>query len=253
MKASRILIALMLPLFLSGCASLGTARLGGSSIQAANIQVSPPRSPDLVTTDGARIWKDKQGRVEYLKQFSGPVFHFGYDKFGQINKVTEPSGAELTRKGPREWQRRNPNGTTSGVYGIVMIGNSNEVKYLYDDGSQTIYNGNGYVVEIEKVEGNDLITRVIDTKGRASQIHYDAEAAPFSITTFDGFVLTQGEDGKWYRSTPGSSRETLVPYTVVRDPDSGYVILRTPSVIVIYQDNGVHEERINGGSDPEKE
>src|SRR4051812_48451696 len=90
MKASRILIALMLPLLLSGCATFGT-RFGVSSpnTQNANIQISPLRAPDQITTDGARIWKNKQGRIENIKLFSGPVFAFGYDKFGQINQVIE--------------------------------------------------------------------------------------------------------------------------------------------------------------------
>ena len=69
MKATRILIALMLPLFLSGCATLGFGtRLAQSpNTQNANIQVSPVRAPDLVTTDGARNWKDKQGHIEAIK------------------------------------------------------------------------------------------------------------------------------------------------------------------------------------------
>jgi hypothetical protein len=253
MKA-RILLILMLPVLLSGCAVGLHGRLGNPpSVQSANIQVSPASKPDEVTTDGARIWKDDKGRVEYLKVFSGPVFRFHYDKFGQIDKVIEPSGAVLKRKAGREWQRTNPDGTTTGVYGIVMVGNSFDVRYLYDDGSQTIYNGNGYVVETESVDGNTLIKRVTDTKGRASDIRYDADGKPYSIKTFDGALLTESDDGKWYRTLPGSTRETVVPYTVVRDPDSGYVILRTPSVIVIYQDDGVREEHIKGESDPEKE
>lgn len=241
MKAAFALCAVALAFMLSGCAH-HAVRLDGNQ---AMVTTSPLRPPDVLTSEGARVWKDADGRVTQLKLFSGPVFHFGYDKHGQVNIVREPDGAYLVRNGTREWSRRHPNGTISPYYGLVYVGNRYEVKYLLDDGTQIIWNANGYVVEIDKVEGESLIKKVSNSRGRISTIYYDAAGEPFSITTFDGFVLTRDEAGKWYRSVPGARRETLVPYTVERDPDSGYVTLTTPKVRVIYRTDGVREEKVD--------
>ncbi len=205
---------------------------------------SPKRPADEVTSDGAHIWKDKLGRVVCVKLASGPVFVFTYDKGNTIQKVVEPNGARLTRKANgREWTRRSPDNKRAPVYVTVSIGSKYEIHYLNDDGGQTIYNTNGDIVELERFNQQARIIKVTDPKGRTTEFGYDAEGKPFSVKTSDGFVLVRGDEGKWYRELPGTTRDTSVPYTVVRsyEPDVK-VTITTPSNSVAYSPFGIAEQ-----------
>ncbi|HEY9785999.1 MAG TPA: hypothetical protein V6D17_11395 [Candidatus Obscuribacterales bacterium] len=206
------------------------------------IPVSPNRPPDEISPYGSRIWLNKKGQVECLKLASGPVFRFGYDKNGAIREVSEPDGNRISRnKNGREWIRTTPDGKKTPVYGMVMIGSDDAVIYAGENGVKTVYNGNGFVVTVHKVDDKDLITRVVEPSGRVSDFHYDLDGTPVYVKTFDGLVLSRSEDGQWFRALPGLQRDFAVPYEIARDEATGNVTLKSKTTTVVYAEDGVHQ------------
>ncbi|GEM_PF-3315112 len=212
-----------------------------NKLRHSRLPHSPDREPDLTAQSGARIWHDKHGDTSCIKDANGQIFQIHHDKHGRIKQVVEPDGSRLSRQGDsNEWVRLNTKGEKTSFVGDVTLNETTgEVRYIAASGYQTIYNGNGSRVEVDHVEGRNVITRLADAKGRTTEISYDADLNPFSIKNPDGSLLVLGTDNKWYRSIPGTGIDTYVPYKIHRDNDSGNVVVETPDSIVVLGQGGM--------------
>lgn len=210
---------------------------------------APSRSADGRTPGGGSYWKDTGGRVVAIETASNKVFLFQYDQFGKVRQVSEPDGGMLVRKGDgRDWVRVAPDGQQSSFEGLVMIGNDYAVRYLAQDGSQSVYNSNGYVAKTRNVDGETRIDSLSDGRGRSCTFDYDASGQPAVVRLFDGEVLSAKPDGSWTRTAAGATTEERVPYLVARDPDDGTVYIKTDSEIVAYSTSGVERQKLPAGA-----
>jgi hypothetical protein len=205
--------------------------------------VAPDRPADLEPGEGAKVWKNGEGRVSHIQLASGGVLQFAYDSYGRIRLMKEPTGAILARKGNgRHWVLFHPNSEMTTFEGLVLIQSDYTVRVLAQDGAQRVFNPNGYIVELSVVNGNAAIREMTNPAGRVAQFSYDASGRLEVIRGFDGVVLLRKEDG-WYRWSPGWS-PFKVSYTVVYDQSDGSVVVRTPSAVITYSEEGVSEEKI---------
>jgi YD repeat-containing protein len=203
---------------------------------------SPDRQPDILTTDGCRMWAHN-GRITCIKDATGEIYKLSYDSQGQLAKMTEPDGSVLTRnEDGKSWTRLNAKGESHTFNGAVQIGKDGAVKYLGSGGQETICNGDGSTVHRETVDGRKLITRVLDPKGRATEFSYDAEGKPFSIKNPDGSWFVKGTDDNWYKSIPGSGEDQAVPYKIERD-ETGNVLIKRPGHVTTYGIKGVRQKK----------
>ncbi|GEM_PF-4584198 len=187
---------------------------------------SPPRKPDAVTADGARLWHDGSGRVECLKTHSGQIFKFDYDKGGRIKEVLEPDGSILMRNGSQDaWTRTNTRGQSHEFKGQVAVQADGSVIYKGRDGQDTVFSGSGCVAECRLVDGKLLLTKLSDAHGASMSFSYDSEGKPFAIEDDRGWWLTRGTDGNWYRSRPGRPGDDYLPIKIERDGQTGDVII----------------------------
>lgn len=208
--------------------------------------VAPERPADLEFGQGAKVWKNSEGRVSHIQLASGGVLQFAYDSYGRIKLMKEPGGAILARKGNgRHWVLFHPNGELTTFEGLVLIQADYTVRVLAQDGAQRVFNPNGYTVELSVLNNNAAIREMTDPAGRVAQFSYNASGRLEVIRGFDGVVLLRRDNG-WYRWVPGWS-PTKVSYTVTYDQSDGSVIVRTPSTVITYSEDGVSEERL--GSD----
>lgn len=240
-------------LLASGCAHTmhrpgGVAGVDTSGIDISGYDRKPPVAPerpaDLEPGQGAKVWKNSDGRASHIQLASGGVLQFAYDSYGRIKLMKEPTGAILARKGNgRHWVLFHPNGELTTFEGLVLIQADYTVRVLAQDGAQRVFNPNGYIVELSVVNGNAAIREMTDPRGRFAQFSYDASGRLEVIRGFDGVVLLRKDDG-WYRWVPGWS-PTKVSYTVMYDQSDGSVIVRTPSTVITYSEEGVSEEKVD--------
>lgn len=234
----------------SGCAHVPPPRVGpdpvcGKAVELNGRSLKPPVAPERAADaepQGAKIWKDSEGRITAVQMASGGVLLLEYDQYGKVKLMQEPTGAVYARHDNcRNWAGFLTNGERSPFEGVVMVGNDYTVRVLHQDGSQRVYNPSGYVVEIVETASFTAVKEITDPRGRVAQFDYDAGGEPQTIRTFDRSVLFK-KDGKWYSWAPGWGSAVEVQYSIERDED-GSVTVTTPATVTTYSVSGMRVER----------
>jgi len=247
------LVPLALLAFAAGCAHVPPPRLGpdpacGAPVELDGRSLKPPVAPTRAADaepQGAKVWKDSDGRITAMQMASGGVILVEYDQYGKIKLLQEPNGTLFARRDNcRNWSGFLPNGERSPFEGAVMIDGDYKVRLLHQDGSQRVYNPNGYVVEVIEGAQFTFIKDITDPRGRVAQFDYDAHGDPKTIRMFDGSVLFKKDDGKWYQWSHSMPSAVVVSYTVERDED-GNVTVTTAATVVTYSVSGMRVERVD--------
>lgn len=150
--------------------------------------------------DGATYTQDINNHTTSIQYANGETRSFGYDKDGQLNKVTDTNGKTYTFQEGR-WvgadgkpaQMSNIRVEENGDFSFINKDGQNITPHL--DRTSDVENANGSRMHRD-ADGH--VTEVTSSNGKVTRkFEYNDKGQLNSITEADGTVVTRGADGKW--------------------------------------------------------